>query len=67
MPKLRMLCFVVINDVLFNLFCVWISFFVVVISLSSYTRRRRFLSEALVYYCVLVFRRIGEDISLHLF
>ena len=35
--------------------------------LSSYTRRRPFLSKALVYYCFLVFRRIGEYISLDLF
>ena len=31
-----------------------------VVSLSSYTRRRQFLSKALVYYCFLVFRGIGQ-------
>ena len=38
-----------------------------VVCLSFYTRRRHFLSKALVYYCFLVFRRIGEYISLDLF
>ena len=38
-----------------------------VVYLSSCTRRRQFLSTALVYYCFLVFRRIGEYISLDLF
>ena len=31
------------------------------------TRRRQFLSKALVYYCFLVFRHTGEYISLDLF
>ena len=31
------------------------------------TERRQFLSKARVYYCFLVFRRIGEYISLNLF
>ena len=31
--------------------------------LSSCTRRRQFLSKVLVYYCLLVFRRVGECIS----
>ena len=35
--------------------------------LSSCIRRKKKLSKALVYYCFLVFRRIGEYISLHLF
>ena len=35
--------------------------------LSSCTRKRQFLSKALVYYCFLVFRRTGGYISLDLF
>ena len=35
--------------------------------LSSYTRRRNFLSKALVYCCFLVFCRIGECICPDLF
>ena len=38
-----------------------------VVCLSSYTRRRRKLSKALVYYCFLVFPRVGEYISLDMF
>ena len=38
-----------------------------VICLSSYTQRRQFLLKVLVYYCFLVFHRIGEYISLDLF
>jgi len=41
--------------------------FLIFFSLSSYTRRRQFLSKALVYYRFLVFRRIGEHISQDLF
>ena len=35
--------------------------------LSSFTRRRLFLAKALVYYCLVVFRRIAEYASLGLF
>ena len=35
-----------------------------VVSLSSCTQRRQFLSKVLVHYCFLEFRRIGEYISL---
>ena len=35
--------------------------------LSSCTQRRQYLSKGLVYYCVLVFRRIGEYVSPDLF
>ena len=38
-----------------------------VVCLSSYIRRRQFLSEALVCCYFLVFRRIGENISLDIF
>ena len=38
----------------------------VVVCLSSYIRRRQFLSKALVYYCFLVFSRTGEYFSLEI-
>ena len=38
-----------------------------VVCLSSYTRRRQLLSKAQVYYCFLVFRRVGDYISPDLF
>ena len=39
-----------------------------VVHLSFCTQRRQFfLSKALVYHCLLVFRRIGEYVSLDLF
>ena len=41
--------------------------FLFIVCLSSYTRRRPVLSKALVSYCFLVFRRVGEYISLDLF
>ena len=38
-----------------------------VVYLSPYTRRRQRLSKVLVYYCFLVFRRVGDYISPDLF
>ena len=38
-----------------------------VVCLSPYTRRRQLLSKVLVYYCFLVFRRVGDYISPDLF
>ena len=38
-----------------------------VVCQSSCTRRRQSLSKALVYYCFLLLRRIGEYIALYLF
>ena len=65
-PKISRLCFcILINSVLLHFLGVWVffaSFFFCY--RSSCTRRRQFLSKALVYYRFLVFRRIGEYISI---
>ena len=62
--RCKNICFFQISSFLFVLFLLPFS---LVVYLSSCTRRRQFLTKVLVYYFFLVFHRIGEYISLHLF
>jgi len=54
----------IVNIYLYQLLvCTILRFFLLfVVCLSFYTPRRQLLSKALVYYCLLVFRRSGEYI-----
>ena len=57
-------CWCIYNE--WVILCFLLLLYVFIVYLSSCTQRQ-FLSKALVYYCFLVFRHIGEYISLDLF